>query len=761
MVQTLSDASRPAPAEDLTPLGCLQQALTEGSEPERCLAAQGLGWFGGRNAAEALIDAVRDPDPDVRAEVALALARAGNGAATGPLLDNLRDDPVGEVKSVYISTLKTLGAREAFDLICSLVTGRGEDFEVQWEDDFSGWDDWLDVQLAAIESLGTIAPEPDRETAASRIVTALQDPDGQDLWAPACRALAELGGPGIDTLETLAANASPLNRKRIAASLRHAVREDAEPLLLRLVQDQDISVRLAAIEVAGDVNLQQVSERALEDVAPEVRAAAFEGFNDLSVKALASGLNDINPKVRIAACRAVERIGQKIPGLGITRRVERLIRTGDASVIAAMVSAAATSEPHEAAELIEDIVNNPGTANNVRLACLREVGRLTCATTPDLLVRGARDKRQDIRLAALVALGQLADGTGPHADEAARILISALDGTLVPAPAGWEPEEPTIPMETGRKNKQARGQDAEARTQLDRNGNIVEAKNAVQEETPLEAPEDSAPLSTLDAILNAGPQQDLPSDEVGIKIDEEDLPYLARTAAQITKRRISPESTVAPHLDVPRIAARVIASLPYGTFVKALAAASDGNDKELVIAALDALGAYADLGIRLNAAEQILMQHCVSPDPELRYRGVRALGAVDTEAAQKAVSTALSDADGAVRTAALNGLSEDQARDELVAEHCQDPDRRARRAAAHRLAADKSTSALPHLMEYALKEDAVQSRDGACLLTQLGSTGLQAMAELARSDAAKSRLTGLTMLAHALEHVSVSSAGKG
>ncbi|NNF77241.1 MAG: hypothetical protein HKN05_04355, partial [Rhizobiales bacterium] len=747
MAQALVDRKVSISSVQGMSLSCLERALKTGSEPERCLAAKALGCHPNARAASVLVSALRDQDPDVRCEVAFSLAKVGDAQAISPLLENLRDDPVGEVKSVYLQVLKSLGFEVGLDLVCALATGRAEELDVQWEDDLSGWDDWLDVQLAAIEALGAQTGGSGQQSAVQAILAALQDPDGQDLWAPACQSLARMGGVGIGALERLQAVASPLNKKRIATSLLHAESLLAEPLLCQLVRDKDVSVRLAALDAATKIGLESVCESATKDVAPEVRAAAYDGLNGPSPRTLATGLNDINPKVRMATCRAIERAGQEVNGLSVANRVEQLLRTGDPALLAAMVSACAVSEPGKTVELVEDMVNNPSTATPVRLVCVRLLGTLCTPRSVELLISAANDKRQDIRLACLVALGKCAKAGGARAQKAAQALMAALEGTLIATPAGWMPEEPAVPVHMPRKNKQAPREGAEGHVQLDGNGNIVEkAAEVLVDPTTGAEDTDPVPISTLDAILAPGVSRDEATEAAGIVIDEEDLPYLARTAAQISKRRLSPEATTPAHLDVPRLAARILATLPREEFVAPLAAASQSQDKELAISALDALNALADLNLRLDDAEQHLLHSSQAEDAELRARSVQALRKVATMEALEALKGALADDNGGVRAAALQGLSDLEATDIPYAEFCKDTDRRVRRAAAQQLARQNAETALPILLDYATIEDAVQSRDAACLMSDYGQPGFSIMEQLVQCDDPKSRLTGLSML---------------
>ena len=155
-------------------------SLTQnGDNIERSLSVKALGALKDGNAVGVLIDCLIDSDPDVRCDAAEALAEIGDQSAAAALIGNLRDDPDPEAKLVYIKSLHRLGCGKAMPILLILAAGRGEDHGIVWESDYSHWDDWLDIQLAAITALGDLADD----TAADTIRQAILDPEGQNLWA--------------------------------------------------------------------------------------------------------------------------------------------------------------------------------------------------------------------------------------------------------------------------------------------------------------------------------------------------------------------------------------------------------------------------------------------------------------------------------------------------------------------------------------------------------------------------------------------------
>ena len=136
-----------------------------------------------------------DPDPDLRADAMAALARCARPEDAPAIRRSLAGDPVGEVKVAAIQALARLKDGGSVPLLRALAQGRCE-AEVTWEEPGSGWDDWLDVQVTAVEALGAIGAE---ETV-DDLVHARDDEMGQDLDHVVFAALARMPERGVPAL---------------------------------------------------------------------------------------------------------------------------------------------------------------------------------------------------------------------------------------------------------------------------------------------------------------------------------------------------------------------------------------------------------------------------------------------------------------------------------------------------------------------------------------------------------------------------------
>lgn len=112
------------------------------------------------------------------------MGQLGGAGAVAALLDSLRLDPCGDAKRQSVLALEQLGAEQAVPLLRDLVRGRGD--EVVWDEMaiLDGWDDWLDVQVAAIRAVASFRAQE----AVPDILAAPLDEEAQDLSDVATRA---------------------------------------------------------------------------------------------------------------------------------------------------------------------------------------------------------------------------------------------------------------------------------------------------------------------------------------------------------------------------------------------------------------------------------------------------------------------------------------------------------------------------------------------------------------------------------------------
>lgn len=738
----------------------LGTVVRQGNDAERCLAVRALGARGGAGAVATLIEALRDHDPDVRCDAAIGLATRAAREAEEALLANLREDPVSDVKVEYVKALQALGSVAAIDLLCVFAIGRGEDAGVDWDGEMEGWDDWLDVQRASIVALGVLGPLGDEAALpriAKAITGALADEDNQDLWPEAAASLVRLGGTGADAIADLLVHATPLNRKRIATALAHGTPDSATNVLAALLADADAAVRTAAVVSAVALGLGEMARPALGDPAPDVRREALSALKPTDTATLARALRDASPVVRIAACDVISNNAKPLPDLGLTRQLQRTLRSGSADLLAALVRAACVAEPGVASEVIEDVAGHKQADVKVRCACLRALARLVSDTSVDVLAAAAGDDRREVRLEAVAALGAIASGNSRLSASAAGVLAAAIGGRLIEAPEDWREEEASVIELPVRKGAQAASEEGTGSVRIDADGNIVAGEmpevadasvndgaidpDAMADDSLLEAP---SPTSTLGAILDFEPR----SVDAGapVSLDDSDFEFLEMTGVKHGRRRIDPQASAPAHVDVRLLAARIAADVGGDGLIEVLAQVATSDDGDLAETASDALARLAEAGADVSIASECL-ELCMQSRRELvRRNAARAWRGVEGEQAVEATMTALDDSSAVVRAAAIATAAVFAGAETRLAQLCTDDDRRVRLAAATALAGQAGDDIIPVLIDFAMREDGVHRLDAAVLLQPYGTRAEAAVSALAGSDEPRRRLVGLEML---------------
>ncbi|MCF6344029.1 MAG: HEAT repeat domain-containing protein [Devosiaceae bacterium] len=723
----------------------LKKILSENNEVEQCLAVQALGGLEGKGNLAILIEHLRNPDEDVRCDVGKALCLIKDESLIAPLLENLIQDPIGEAKVIYIAALEVQGAIQCADILCVLAEGRGIEENIAWEEYGTGWDDWLDVQIAAIKTLGVFAEQIDRKKAIKAILAGLNDPEGQDLWAIATRALVKFGDEGGDALIDLMRQASALKRKSIAIALGEGQSEQSVSLLSAAMQDPDINVRKAAIKSGAKRNLKEIYMLGIEDGSADVRAKTLSEFNDLDDGVLEKALDDLQEKVQISACEAIINDKKIRPKLKLVKKAQQLLRKNSPKLLSALIGAMAVAKPKGASDFIEDIVNHSATDFAVRLACLRALGNLNSSKSVSLLSSACADENQETRLAAIGSLGKIATGKGANAEKSIEIISSAILGNLVSTPKDWQPKEDNIvDFDKHKGAKQDADEDAR-KIRLDREGNIIEAPlEPINSDIEIEEKEVLEPLSTLDAIMAANVE--VPACDNAIKIDEADIEFLEMTGSAPKKRkRRSPMAKIPAHIDVRRLAALVGGETGRGELLEALIKAAADSDKELCEASIEAIACLAKAGIDISDAQRVLLRHATTGEASLSFRAIRALGYINSSIVSKVVVKLSNDENDLVRSEAIK-ISKNFDIELDLASLCKNGERKTRIAAAELVSELSSDKAIPALCAFAFIEDGVHKKLAAKLLNNHEAKVYDVMIELLNSDDPQKRIIALEIL---------------
>lgn len=595
--------------------------LASENEVLRCAAARALTGAGPLER-EALARALLDPDPDVRAD---AMERLAGCAAPdhAPLLRrSLEGDPVREVKLAAIAGLARLGDPGAVPILRALVASRCED-RVAWEDQDSDWEDWLDIQIAAIAALGQMGIDD----AIVDMLEARADDLAQSLDVPVFAALAQMGRAGVESLLDVVELEGGLARQRAVKCLARLSPEDLADHAPALLGSDDPTLRIAGLVFLPEDGAE-IAAMARGDADAGVRRAALLRAAPAQPGLARDCLADTNADVQAAALRA---LGPQLDGEFAAELADHLLAWVCSARTPLMVAAVEALPDRMAFQRAEPallaLAQDTDRPLEARLAAVRTLDRggAGCGTLAAIL----RNPAQQIRTAALVALHRRAACGEAEAELA---IIRAISGTLL---SGSEAVQPRPDTAAGPDAATPRGEDpGPQRIRITPEGDIVET-----------AEDGRAEASTLTAILGEPGTQPAPPPP-----QAEDTPE--ETTGKRRKRRPveGPDETAAA---LSGEAMQVCASLPAPGIGAALLAQAGRSGKPGHAAAWQALArhhtaAAAPLTAPASAAAQGALE---DDDPIVRHAAYTMLLAADADPGL--LARAAQEADAMIRAMAV------------------------------------------------------------------------------------------------------------
>ncbi len=669
----------------------LARVLSSGVAAHRCLAAKALGRVGDADGIDALIQALLDEDEDVRTDAAAALAGIADGRAKPALMESLLGDPCPEVKLAAIEALVRLEHPEIGALLRRLARGRDEAIQLDDTDFYeSGWDDWLDLQLAAVKALGGLRDGD----AVDDIRAALDEEFGQDLTEAGFAALAGLGAPGAGALDWYLQSADLRQRRRAAAALAGMSADDAAAGLARAFADLAAEVRLAVLEALAEIPEDGRMAALLADPAAEVRALVMRRWGRARPDLALRLLDDEAPSVGVAALEAIGGTTASVEEVEATAAARRLL-DGPPLVAAAAARALARLAPEDAADDLARLAGDPDAALEARLGALEALASVGGEAALSVARDFAVDPERQLRLAALSALLVLAkrDGERPSASVEQLLLL------LSPAPS-----EPPV-AEVG---------DADVASD--------EAVEQVVDEAQAPPAEKVFPKTTLAAIMAGDMVAEalVASETEDVPLTADDLDYLALARSTPKKKRVSLTPEMAADDDAKRFAARLLGDLPRADVALALAEELASDDGELRLVVADSLARIAAALPSLPAPVRARLRELLTEsERDLRLFAARALGASDDRDALAALRERLDDDDSFVRIEAVGALAAMEETGPEVRALLDDPDPGARSAAARAVAA--SSDAVDDLVAFAFAFEGFHCREAGRLLTQINA----------------------------------------
>lgn len=449
--------------------GAIARHLASENEVLRCAAARAMGAASGppETRREALAEALLDPDPDVRSDAMDAFAGLARPEDAGLVRRSLTGDPVREVKLAAIMALARIGDLVAVPLLRSLVLSRSEDV-VAWEDENSDWEDWLDIQIAAISALGAMGVEE----ALGDMMTARSEETAQSLDSPVFAALTAFGKAGAEKLLEVVEAEKGVSRRRAVAALADMDAGYLLPLKDRLLETDDAGVRIVATRLLPE-DSEEIVRVARIDPDPQVRLAAFRRAVAAQPEIIPVALRDGSTDVEAAALEHVEiPIDSKLHDT-LSDNLLAWLEAAPPVLMTAVATRLPDLAPERAVEPLATLARDSGRPLEARIAAVSALARLIPPVPTEEFSDLLGSPAQQVRTAALVVLrDRAADGDKIAIETVAR----AVRGDLLPRPLAVQKAVDTAP-ETEFAAPKSEGGGAR-RIEITPDGDIVDVADA-------------------------------------------------------------------------------------------------------------------------------------------------------------------------------------------------------------------------------------------------------------------------------------------
>lgn len=546
------------------PVPALLRYLESGNDVLRTGAVRAIAACapGDERARKALLEALLDEDPDVRTDAMAALVSFARIEDAKKIRESLQGDPVREVKLAAIALLANLDDQASVPVLRKIVASRDED-NIAWEDETGMWDEWLDVQKAAVDALGALKDEdsiPD-------LLAARDDEFGQNLDTQVFRALANMNAEGLLWLLSVAKTEGGQARKRALEALGKIDLETLLDHLEFLLGDDAPEVRRLALPLLTPDD-DRVTYVTLNDADAGVRLAALMQFGPKRAELATASLADVDEAVQAAAVGFLQLPLDAEIQESLIQNMRAWIEVSGGALAAASASLWLDLAPEQDAEPLLNLARNVTRPLEARIAAVNALARIADSVATERMISLLGNEAQQVRTVALTHLVAFATAGDPIA---ALALAQAVEGALL---------APDLAVVT--RDKDADGPDLAA----PKGDDISTPRLRISPEGEVISMTDQAATpgrSTLEAIQIDRVQQDASPDDTGVA---EDTPE--ETGAKRRKRRaVEGPDTVAQ--DLARVALGVAARVPGEAMDAAISVACTSADDMLRLAGYRAL----------------------------------------------------------------------------------------------------------------------------------------------------------------------------
>jgi len=315
------------------------------------------------------------------------------------------------------------------------------------------WDDWWDIQLKSVKALGLR-----REARAIPVLKSLlADEDPQAIEPEIHKALAQIGGEGIEVLLHVLQTSKETSRRRAITALGYCDDPRARKILGRALKDRSGSVRAAAIESLSQCQASNYLGAILillKDTDADARRAALEAVIKLghgqvsndTISYISALISDKNDEVRLHSLSLLNNLvenGKNNPQ-HISEQDRLAILTclqhKSFSIQAAACTLLGTLNQHSALKELIKLAENTENHDMARREAINAISRLLLdknSTITEEMIKTfsqwIHDKSQPVRLAAisnLIKLQAIEDRLPETAPSPMELVIAAARGQL-------------------------------------------------------------------------------------------------------------------------------------------------------------------------------------------------------------------------------------------------------------------------------------------------------------------------------------------
>lgn len=624
------------------PAAMIAKYLRDDDAVIRCAAAKAFSALKGTAGAPALIEVLVDEDPDVRTDVMEALVACARPDGAAAILKSLEGDPVKEVKIFAVRALARLDDPTGLPLILRLARDRADD-EVAWEDEAGMWDDWLDVQIAAIEALGRMQASE----AIDHLLEARIDELGQELDDVIFPALAAIEGGGMTALLSFLRDRDPKVRERVVKAMGKARPDTILPMRDVLLSDAHPAVRKLAIP-AVDSDSRIATDLVRRDPDATVREAAIAHFATARPDLVKEALRDADESVRATALDNLAAT-EDLSG-DLAANLQAWMGMADAPLAARAADVLPDLIDTAALPALSQLAKDEERPLEARIAALKALGGLSSEDAIEPLQQLAAHVTRQIRATALTSLVELSQRAGPWRQAAECVIVAAIRGEMG---SGLKASTARQVGATGDVGA-SKVEQGPARIRISEEGEIIELDDD-QAAFADNVVDGNFPTSTLGAIQTE--QRPSPADEEGTSSDVEAEVIPAGSATK--RRRVAVEGPDDIADDIRAIAIGLAANCASAAVDQALLEAIESHASDIRHIVLKALSQRPRSA---RMADELIAQSIEAlsdSDPAIRGYAAAIVEQRSSNAAE-VLGPHLDDADPWVRAAAFRSMPQDR-----------------------------------------------------------------------------------------------------